>query len=219
MKLLKLTLLITLFTFLTIQSTFAITMEELSRILQDGSLAEFKEAFGETSGLDESAPSQLLLLASRSYQPDKASFLINSANADVNFSFENGITPIMLACIGGGPKLVKLLLEHGADVNATDEDGSTVLIYAAFYDNSSILGTLLESGADVNMKSGLERTAIHLFSREGNLEAVKKLVSNGADYATEDIFGNTPYSMCRGATCKFFKNLIHGNKQEDNDEK
>lgn len=167
MKLLKLTVLIQLFMFATMQSTFAITMEELLGILRDGSLVDFKEAYGETSDLDESAPSQLLLLASKLNQPDKASFLINSANADVNFSFEDGITPMMLACIGGGPKLVKLLLEHGADVNAADEDGSTVLIYAAFYNNSSILDTLLESGADVNMKSGLERTSVHLFSGRG----------------------------------------------------
>jgi len=69
--------------------------------------------------------------------------------ADVNAPDSNGNTPLMNACIGGNPEVIKILLNHRFQVNVNainHQPGAapvTALIYAAIYGKMAAISCLL----------------------------------------------------------------------------
>ena len=84
---------------------------------------------------------------------------------NINEPFQNGLTPLMLACLNGDPLFVAALLNLNADANRVDQANYTALMHAA--------GT---KGAFIP----------HI---------VQGLLDNGADPALQDIMGNTALSI------------------------
>jgi ankyrin repeat protein len=100
-------------------------------------------------------------------------FLIDSG-ADVNIQDMHGETALFHA---DNNDIFNLLVSSGADVNIQDNEGKTLLFYRA--DNYRI-ALLLGSGADVNIQDKSGRTALYYFSKKGDFENVKLLLSKGA---------------------------------------
>ncbi|RWS28717.1 ankyrin repeat and BTB/POZ domain-containing protein 2-like protein [Leptotrombidium deliense] len=117
----------------------------------------------------------------------------------VNTMNEQGLTPLMLACIQGDEAMVHILLNAGADIDLETLPAPTkscpnicpeiqywtALTFATIHQHISIVKLLLEKGANVEggAKVNEERateTPLQLASASGNLELVKLLLSYGA---------------------------------------
>ena len=55
---------------------------------------------------------------------------VSNASANPNHQTDEGMTPLMVACLNRHPRIVKLLLKNGADPNLQDSNNSTALTFA-----------------------------------------------------------------------------------------
>jgi ankyrin repeat protein len=102
-----------------------------------------------------------------------------------------GITPLLLASVGGYNLTMRELLAHGADVNLTNPDGDTALMYAAFKGYVPAVETLLAHGAKINAVERHGRTALESAVIAGRTKVVKLLLDHGAIVNIKDRDGNT----------------------------
>lgn len=121
--------------------------------------------------------------------------------ADINFTDNNGTTPLMYAVRTDFPakkqkdcsmKIVKLLIKKGADVNAQDNQngkigGNHVINIAAFYSSIDIVKLLIDSGADISLKDSAGKNILFSFLGESGsknnekFEFIKYMVQKGID--------------------------------------
>jgi ankyrin repeat protein len=114
-----------------------------------------------------------------------------ASGADVNLRDGRGSTPLMNAAAVGSLEAMKLLLKAGADVNAKNGLDTTALIWGAL--DPAKVRLLVEAGAAVNVRSKLGRTPLLVAAgRPGSGEAVRLLLSKGADSKVADVRGSTP---------------------------
>lgn len=99
--------------------------------------------------------------------------------ADLNFLDQKTRSPLDFAIGEHFPEYAKLLVEMGATAMSTDGDGQPLHVAARWC--PEILGPLIDRGADVNCRDAYDETPLHIACSEGNLEAVKLLIGNGAD--------------------------------------
>ena len=67
--------------------------------------------------------------------------------ADVNVTNNAGVTPLMIASVGGYENIITMLLAEGADVSTKDNDGKTALKAAQDKGHKNIIKHLQISGA------------------------------------------------------------------------
>ena len=121
--------------------------------------------------------------------------------ADINFTDNNGTTPLMYAVQTDYPakkqkdcsmKIVKLLIKKGADVNAQDNQngkigGNHVINIAAFYSSIDMVKLLIDNGADINLKDSAGKNILFSFLGEygsknnEKFEFIKYMVQKGID--------------------------------------
>lgn len=71
------------------------------------------------------------------------------------------------------------------------------MYYAAFFNNVEMMDNLRLLGWNVNGQDYDGRTALGVAASQGNLEAVKYLISKGADLTIRDSRGNDPLDDAR----------------------
>lgn len=122
-----------------------------------------------------------------------------AAGADTN-SRDHGVTALIRAVLNNQLEIAKLLLANGADVNdvvklntgADGGDGSEIgirktdaLYFAAKSGSFDMINLLIKNNAKIENNYGGEipniQSPLHLASRFGNFDAVKALVTCGAD--------------------------------------
>lgn len=84
---------------------------------------------------------------------------------------------------------IDILLKAGADVHAKTGFNSPALTpmhYAARGDDTALMELLVKHGAVIDGRDGSGHTPLRNAAREGNLAAVKWLVSKGADFTIKD---------------------------------
>jgi len=99
-------------------------------------------------------------------------------------------TPLQGAVEFGGPKIVRLLVEHGANVNAVNGDGRSPLMEVGFQGDAESVRLLLAHKATVNVHDFFGNTALSQAAegppmdrpRPSNLGVIKMLVTAGADW-------------------------------------
>ena len=102
---------------------------------------------------------------------------------DIHKLDSNDATALMLSAFKGHNKISYLLLEKGIDVSRTDASGFNALILACECTDAdlSLIKKLINAGIDVNATSKGGATALMTAAKLGHIDAVKLLISKGAD--------------------------------------
>ena len=123
---------------------------------------------------------------------DMMKLLIDN-KANINYTDDDGFTPLNIAIETGNMETVKLLITNGADVNSLMQDGVSLIGYAIAQNNMDLLQILIENGANINNTDGdsLASTPLMTASRLGLDNVVRILLSRNADINAVDMNGNT----------------------------
>ena len=110
---------------------------------------------------------------------------------NANARNEDGDTPLQVAALSAGAKVMRILLEHGADPNVKDKTGGTPLMRAV--GDFRKVKLLLDRGADINLRSQLGFTALMVAANTAGASAVVKvLLGHNADPNGTDNRGTPP---------------------------
>jgi ankyrin repeat protein len=124
-----------------------------------------------------------LVLAMRFDAMRVAGLLLAHPKLLVDAQAPNGNTALMMAAYQKNMPAVQALLEKGAQVNRPDW---TALHYAAAAGELDIMRLLLERHAYIDAESPTGTTPLMLAAQEGQQEAVKLLLEEGADARLKD---------------------------------
>ncbi|KAJ3098119.1 hypothetical protein HDU97_004303 [Phlyctochytrium planicorne] len=93
-----------------------------------------------------------LHLAVENHHLEVVSFLIENSFsiASNDLQDENGMTPLMLACIGGQPDIAKELIDKGANKSKKNKDGKTALQLAEVSNNPGLMDLFGASARNSN---------------------------------------------------------------------
>lgn len=92
---------------------------------------------------------------------------------------------------------VKYFLEAGGDIN-TVATFYTPLGIAAELNDLELLQLLISYGADLNQIMIDGNTALHLATKNGNVDICRELLREGADHTIINHFGKTPLEEAQG---------------------
>jgi len=107
-----------------------------------------------------------------------------SKGYDINTKEDkDGTTPLFVAVTKGDVDFFNELVKKGANINEKLKDGSNLLIASVAGKDAKIeiVKTLLDKGIDINTKGFGGNTPLHLACMGLNEEAIKLLLSHGAD--------------------------------------
>lgn len=123
---------------------------------------------------------------------DMIKLLIDN-KANINYSDDDGFTPLNIAIESGDMELTKFLITNGANVNSLMQDGVSLIGYAIAQNNMDLLQILIENGANVNYTGGdsWANTPLQTASRLGLDNVVRILLTRNVDINAVDMNGNT----------------------------
>jgi len=124
-----------------------------------------------------------LIIAMRNDAMKVAKLLLAQPGLKVDEPAPNGNTALMMAALQKNKPAVLALIERGAQVN---RPGWTALHYAAAAGDLDIMKLLLERHAYIDAASPTGTTPLMLAAREGQEDAVRLLLDEGADATLKD---------------------------------
>lgn len=111
-------------------------------------------------------------------------------------SYNDGATPLIVACRLNYEKIVLLLLKQGANVNAVKLNGATAMYIAAQEGHINIVNLLHQYGADVHLVSLYTLPPLYAASQNGHIECVRFLLETcRADPNATDDKGWSPLNI------------------------
>jgi ankyrin repeat protein len=124
-----------------------------------------------------------MIVALRNDAMEVFKLLLSHPKIDLETQAGNGNTALMMAAFKNNKPAVLALLAKGAQVN---RPGWTALHYAAAAGATEIMRILLEHHAYIDAESPTKVTPLMLAAREGQEDAVKLLLEEGADATLRD---------------------------------
>ncbi|WP_280152258.1 ankyrin repeat domain-containing protein [Piscinibacter sp. XHJ-5] len=114
------------------------------------------------------------------HQCTSAAIALASAKADVNLRDYKGITPLWHAAAWGNLEGVDFLIQLGADVDLSNDQGVAPMsaTTTATRNAEPIIKALIGAKADTNKTDKQGRTALHWAANNGNVAAVKALLTD-----------------------------------------
>ncbi|XP_013909208.1 PREDICTED: ankyrin repeat and BTB/POZ domain-containing protein BTBD11 isoform X2 [Thamnophis sirtalis] len=148
----------------------------------------------------------------------------------INSMSEQGMTPLMYACVRGDEAMVQMLLDAGADLNAEvvntphkypsvhpETRHWTALTFAVLHGHIPVVQLLLDAGAKVegSLEHGEENyseTPLQLAAAAGNFELVSLLLERGADPMIGTMYRNGISITPQGDMNSFSQAAAHGHR-------
>lgn len=135
--------------------------------------------------------------------------LLVEKGADVTSRNGGRYTPLRMACGGGSPAVVEILLKYGAVIDEGEllkpmvYEAATLRSYhgsePASPDRVQVIETLLKHGASIEQANVFGSTALTLASMRGKVQAAQSLLNLGATTAVANCAGRTAlHAACRG---------------------
>lgn len=120
------------------------------------------------------------------------------SNADVNYSDEDGLTPLMAAARVGRCSVISLLVGNSANIEQPNRHGETALFVAASRGQTRAIEILVSLGADVNITDIDGLTSLAVAASNGHTATVELLANlrGGSTLLNQtDNYGNFPIKM------------------------
>uniref|UniRef100_A0A670IUB9 Ankyrin repeat and BTB domain containing 3 n=1 Tax=Podarcis muralis TaxID=64176 RepID=A0A670IUB9_PODMU len=148
----------------------------------------------------------------------------------INSMSDQGMTPLMYACVRGDEAMVQMLLDAGADLNAEvistphkypsvhpETRHWTALTFAVLHGHIPVVQLLLDAGAKVegSLEHGDENyseTPLQLAAAAGNFELVSLLLERGADPMIGTMYRNGISMTPQGDMNSFSQAAAHGHR-------
>lgn len=173
-------------------------IENVKLFIAEGMEINAKNKYGETP----------LMAAAVSSHTNIVKILLEKG-AEPNTKDNDGSTALILSAMWDSPEIIKLIVAQGADVNVSNNFGKTALMLAAEYGQTENVNDLLRGNAKVNVIDNHGNTPLWFaLGAEGNIQAVKLLVENGANVKTKNKDQSVPMVRAVRATPETVKYLI-----------
>ena len=169
----------------------------------------------QSSSLEEVMEKQIRVLFMAARSGDEKLLDLVAADWNVN-AYENGVTALFVASLGGHFSLVAILLARGADPELPSSSGVTPLFAACYFNHVGVVEWLLKYKAvqrDCNGESPL-----HAACERGHLEVVKSLLA--ADACSEEALRSAFYAAAKAGHASIVRLLLsNGVRADDIDPK
>lgn len=111
--------------------------------------------------------------------------------------FQDGSTPLTLACRTGSLKVLSKLIALGADPMHRDEEGNSILLVAASRGHTDLIEFLLDKSiSSVLEENFIGENALILAAKNQHVSAAVMLLRRGAEMNVLDQSGRSTYQYC-----------------------